>query len=415
MNERIRVLHVVPDLDFGGLQQGVVRLTRHLSAETFEQAVCCLHEAGKLGDSVDPSTNIYQLRAGWHDPRSAVRLAHIIRKFRPDVIHTRNWSTWPDTAAARMLARKGRVIFSLHGWDADAPSSRLRAWACRRLARRTDVLCGVSAEAVRLFCQEVGLDPDRFHIVPNGVDTARFRPRSDGMAVRHELGVPPGAVVVGSVGRLAVIKDYGLLLRAVAALSHEGDRPIEIVLVGEGSERARLHALAAELGIRDRLHILGWRTDVERILGGMDIFVLPSRREGMNNAALEAMATGLPVIATAVGGNIELLNHPSRGTLVPRGNLPAMAQALHDWIRLPAERRRIGAAARDHVQMNYGFDRMLRQYDRLYRRAARPYPQDLPEGERAYAVPAVSCPIGDRVPALQAAMVARNPSRYPLR
>ncbi|MBN1346345.1 MAG: glycosyltransferase [Phycisphaerae bacterium] len=375
-NEPIRILHVVPDLAEGGLQQGVVRLINSLPTDEFQHEVCCLHASGSTGDQLAPSLPVHELHAGWHDPRTAIRLTRTIRRFQPDIVHARNWSTWPDAVLAGILARQARLIFSQHGWDFDAPASRARAWVCRRLARRTDAVCSVSAHAADLFAAETGLDPRRFQILPNGVDTNRFAPRPDSADLRRQLGIDSNAFVIGSVGRLEPIKDYGLLLRAVAALVAKQGTQCQLLLVGEGSQRQNLGLLARNLGIDHLVRFVGWRDDVERILATMDVFALTSRREGMNNAVLEAMASAIPIVATAVGGNPEVIQDGLQGLLIPPGDRDALVAALARLAHDQPRRRWLGAQARLHVVRSFSFERTLRRYADLYRRmAARPFSQ----------------------------------------
>ncbi len=367
----IRILHVVPDLEVGGLQSGLVHLVNGLPRDGFHHEVCCLHEAGRFRDRLPPVVRVHELRAGWHDPRAAIRLARVIRRLRPEIVHARNWSTWPDSVVATALARGGRLIFSLHGWDTDAPVRPLRAWACRRLSRHTDHLCSVSRHAARLFAAETGLDPRRFEILPNGVDIARFAPRDDRAAVRGELGIEPDALVIGTVGRLAAIKDYSLLMWATAVLIRGTGARCRLLVVGDGDERSFLEALARRLGIADRVDFVGWREDVDRLLGAMDLFAMTSRREGMNNAILEAMATGLPVVATAVGGTPEMIEDGRHGRLVPPGDPSALVRALKALLDDASLRRQMGEMARLRVAWRFSLDSTLARYAWMYRRLLR--------------------------------------------
>lgn len=363
----IRVLHVVPDLDGGGLQGGVVRIINGLPGDEFRHEVCCLHEAGRFVSKLGRPVNVHEMHAGWHDPRVSLRLARVIRHCRPHVVHARNWSTWPDAVVARILTRCRGLIFSLHGWDSDAPASSTRAFVCRRLARWTDHFCSVSGLAARQFSEETGLDPDRFEILPNGVDTTRFRPGGNRNETRRELGLGAESVVIGSVGRFEAVKDYDLLITGAAELIHRRGLACDVLLVGDGRRRAKLRQLASDLGIADRVHFLGWRDDVERLLHVMDVFAMTSRREGMCNAILEAMATGLPVVATAVGGNPEMITDGRHGRLVPPGDQAALVGALADLTCSPDIRREMGIRARHRVFRSFSLADSLRRYAMTYR------------------------------------------------
>ena len=370
-SEPIRILHIVPDLDAGGLQNGVIGVINGLAAEAFRHEVCCLHAAGRFRTRLAPSIPVYELHAGWHDPRTALRLARIIRRSRPDVVHARNWSTWPDAALAKALARQARLVFSVHGWDVDVPASQLRALVCRQLFRWTDHLCGVSRHVAQLFAAEMGLPAERFEILPNGVDVERFKPRSDRQAVRRSLGVDPDVVLLGSVGRMEPIKDYGLLVGATADLICRHGIRCELLMVGDGSERAALGRRADEMGIGDYVHFTGWQEDVRPLLGAMDAMVMPSRREGMNNAILEAMATAVSVVATSVGGTPELVANQREGRLFRPGGHAELVDVLLELAGSPSLRHEMGTRARERVTRSFSLHRGLSRYDRMYRRLAR--------------------------------------------
>jgi sugar transferase (PEP-CTERM/EpsH1 system associated) len=362
---------VVPDLEGGGLQSGVINLVNNLPGDEFEHEIACLHAGGRYRSRLEPAVRVQELQAGWHDPRTPFRLLKTLHRFRPQVIHARNWSSWPDSTMARMLAGHGRLIFSLHGWDTDEPTSPLRAMGCRWLARRTDHLVSVSGHAARLFANEVGLDIGRFEIIPNGVDMRRFERPHDRTAIRRELGIDDETLLIGSVGRLEGIKDYATLLQAGAELIHHAGVACRLLLVGEGSHRASLERLAGSLGMGNRVLFTGWRDDVLRLLVAMDLFVMPSLREGMNNAILEAMATGASaVVATAVGGTPELIEDRRSGRLVPPGDRKALTQALFELARDRTSRLSLAEAARRRVSQKYSLIHTLQCYSGMYRRFA---------------------------------------------
>jgi len=183
-------------------------------------------------------------------------------------------------------------------------------------------------------------------------------------ALRRSWGVPDGALVVGSVGRLAAVKNYGLLVRAVASSGLD----VHLVLAGEGPERPALLAIAHALGIAPRVHLLGHCNDVDRVLGAFDVFVLPSFSEGMSNTLLEAMAAGVPAVASAVGGNGEIVRDGIDGRLFASDDEPALAACLVELCADDAQRARFAAAARDRVHSTFDIRSMIERYEQLYER-----------------------------------------------
>jgi glycosyltransferase involved in cell wall biosynthesis len=243
----------------------------------------------------------------------------------------------------------------------------------------------VSAQLKTDLVRHVGMPEGRIEVLYNGVDLGRFRhggsaagdaaagipdeATGERAAIHAELGIAPGALVIGSVGRLVPVKNYGLLLRAFAqaGLARRG---AHVLLVGEGPERAPLDALARELGIEANVRLAGHRDDVQRLLPAFDVFVLPSVSEGMSNTLLEAMAAGVPAVASEVGGNGEIVRDGIEGILFPSADQEALQAALGRLVDDAATRRAMGAAARERAQSAFDLKVMVGRYERLYERVA---------------------------------------------
>ena len=306
----IHVVHVLHALGTGGMERGLTNVIRNRS-RGFEHSVVCLTQSGEMARLLPKDTEVVEMhKPPGNSPRFVWRLSRTLKQLRPGVVHTRNWGGMDGVIAARVAGLR-RVVHGEHGWDMADPEGRNRK---RRLARRwlsrwvSEYTC-VSRDIERWLREEVRIKRPVTQIY-NGVDTEMLRPGDDGAAVRDELGIPGECFVAGIVGRLDPIKDHPTLFRALAALRAQGG-DARLLVVGEGPEEDRLRAVAGE-----GVHFLGNRTDVPRVLQALDLFVLSSLNEGISNTILEAMAAGLPVVATRVGGNSELVEDGVSGRLV---------------------------------------------------------------------------------------------------
>jgi sugar transferase (PEP-CTERM/EpsH1 system associated) len=222
----------------------------------------------------------------------------------------------------------------------------------------------VSRDLARWLIEDVRVPARKVRTIYNGVDTCSFSP-GDREAARHGLGVPDGWKVVGTVGRLDPVKDHEGLIQAFARVPQDG--PVLLVLVGDGPLRGRLATVVSRLDLQDRIRILGDRDDIPLLLRSFDVFVLPSVGEGVSNALLEAMATGLPVVATQVGGNQELVQDGVTGRLVEARCPEALAAVITAYLKNTELARRHGAAGRARVEREFSLTRMLAAYEELYR------------------------------------------------
>lgn len=361
----IRVAHVVHTLDVGGLENGLVNIVND-RADGIRHSIICLARIGRLRSRLASDIDVFELgkRPG-HDVRAFARLVRLFRQLRADVVHSRNWPTVDAVFAAR-LAGVPIVVHGEHGYDNDDPEGRNR-WK-RRVRRVCGVLIDrfvvVSDDLHRWLTSRVGIPERKVVKIANGVDIHRFAP-GDGAAVRRELHVPDDAFVVGTVGRLEAVKNQTSLVQAFATLA--ATRPeMFLVIAGEGRRRSALEDLARQTNIATRIRFLGERTDVPRVLQAMDVFVLPSVAEGMSNTLLEAMASGLPIVATRVGGSVEVVADGVNGLLVESGS-EALAAAILRYVSEQSVRRQHGIASRRRVANLFSLGRMRSAYDGLYR------------------------------------------------
>jgi glycosyltransferase involved in cell wall biosynthesis len=463
-SQPIRIMHVVQSLDVGGLENGVVNLLNRLQGEDFDHVICCLTHAGKLAGRIQ-ATNVEIVEVGLRADKfrfPIVTLQRVMRRFAPDILHTRGWSTVDAIFAAR-CAGVARVIHGEHGREASDPGGLNRK---RNLIRRcfsplVDQFITVSEDLRLWLIERVGIPTRKVRTIHNGVDTEKFAPhwlnqdaacswqkaagrgqgaegsskraesmeqragsrgqkaagreqraegsgqRAEGKqqtaqpepdadfaerkagtgehlarittgtnypsselaALRRELGLPIDGILFGTVGRLDPVKDHRTLLHAFAPIARL-DCPAYLLIVGDGPMRDDIGALVAELGIGNKVFLLGERQDIPKLLKALDVFTLTSIAEGISNTVLEAMASGLPVVATRVGGNPELVEHGRTGQLIASRDVPGLTSALEAYLNDSSLQQEHGRAGRARAVEHFSLDRMAQQYADLYRSMA---------------------------------------------
>lgn len=367
MSSRPTVAHVVHSLATGGLENGVVNLV-NATERDLRHVVVCMTEEGALRPRLRPGVEVVALgkRPG-QDPRAFVRLVALLRRMHPAIVHTRNWAAVDAIPAAR-LAGVRVLVHGEHGREASDPDgrNRRRNRIRRLLAPLVKQFVTVSRDLERWLVEDVRLPGRKVVTIVNGVDLSRFG-QGDRRGVRSRLGLAPDATIVGTVGRLDPVKDHAGLLRAFAGLT--AAHPDTVLLIaGDGPCRDALTRLTGALGLGERVKLLGDCRDVPGVLSALDLFVLPSIAEGMSNTILEAMASGLPVVATRVGGNPELVEEHVTGRLVPSRDPGSLAEALAVYLDDPHLRAVQGKAARQRATERFGLERMCEGYVDLYRR-----------------------------------------------
>lgn len=369
------VAHVVHRFDTGGLENGVVNLINRLPADRFRHAVIALTEVGEFRRRVQrDDTSFHAL----HKPpgqglRVAPQMVRLLRTLKPAVLHTRNLGALEMCLPAAWAGVPIRV-HGEHGWDSHDPDGRSRKCQLVRRLYRPFVhrYVALSRQIETYLIERVGVPRERIAQLYNGVDTRRFSPAAGrrtpiaGSPFDHE-----GLWLIGTVGRLQAIKDQVLLARAFVRaieLMPAARESLRLVIAGDGPLREQVQQVLREGRAEPLAWLAGARDDVPELLRGLDAFVLPSQAEGVSNTILEAMASGLPIVATAVGGNPELLEDGVTGRLVPSGDADAMAQAiLADW-QDPAAARARGARAQAAAQRRFSLDGMVAAYGDLYER-----------------------------------------------
>ena len=363
-----RVVHVVLSLDVGGLERIVLDLARIGRRRGESPVIVTVDRPGQLAKVAEASgVPVVCLNADADDrPAACPRAEAVLTKLRPGVVHTH------QIAAAKVVAPAARrlsipVAHTEHG-DAFAraagPAARAKLrWVYTRAARDIDRFCCVTPEIAKAVARYGTVRSPE--VVPNGV--ALPESENDCTGVRAELGIPAGAFVVGSVGRLNEVKRYDLLVRAVAEMRMSRS-DVCLLLVGDGPELPRLTALVGELNLTPFVRFAGYRACPERYYPALDVFALTSRSEGFPVSLLEAWAAGKPAVVTAVGGLPGVVADGLNGLLVPPGDASAVAVALARLYNKVDVRRAMGAAGRATVEAHYTLDRVADRYAEIYRR-----------------------------------------------
>lgn len=367
------ITHVVQHFGMGGLENGVVNLLNHMPEDRYRHAVICLDGYTDFRHRLqrdDVQFFALHKRPG-KDLRLYGRLFRLLRELRPDLLHTRNLSALEGqfvAAAAGVRARvhgeHGRDVFDLHG-------KNRKYNLLRKLARPlVHQYIAVSKDLATWLEHTVGAAPQRITQIYNGVDSLRFHPRREERIPIGPKGFMSGnELLIGSVGRMAQVKDFPTLVHAFLRLlseQPESRKRLRLVIVGDGGSRAECLDLLRAADAEHLAWLPGERADVAEIMRALDVFVLPSLGEGISNTILEAMASGLPVVATHVGGNPELVEHDRTGKLVPAGDSAALAQALLSYARDSGQMKAHGQTARAIIEARFSMEAMVANYLRVY-------------------------------------------------
>lgn len=365
----MNITHVVENLNRGGLERMVLELVKLQHRQGHRCQVVCLFERGTHAQELEElgiPVHACDKRQGL-DLRALTRARRMVRSHATEVLHTHNAVAHYQAVLATVGLNLGRVINTRHGMGGNRRSGR-REWLYRRALARTDAVVTVCQAACRDAITRGIVPPAKAKVVPNGIRVESFQPATAAMRERllQMLQLPVQTRVIGSVGRLNWAKDQAGLIRAFRQL-HDQQPDTVLVLIGDGELRAELHLCAIDEGVADSVHFLGDRNDVRELLQGFDLFVLSSLSEGYSMALLEACAVALPIVATSVGGNGEIVRDDCNGRLVQPGDPTALANVMLALLRDPAHALALGHAARAWVEQHGSLETMALSYASIYR------------------------------------------------
>ncbi|MDD5404039.1 MAG: TIGR03088 family PEP-CTERM/XrtA system glycosyltransferase [Sulfuricella sp.] len=376
------IAHIVHHFRVGGMENGMVNLINHMPQERFRHVVICLDDFTEFRARIERNdVDFYALaKPAGRDVSWYFRLWRLLRALSPDIVHTRNLSAIEGqfvAAAAGIRARihgeHGRDVFDLHG-------KNRKYNLLRKLARPlVGHYIAVSRDLEQWLIDTVGVPPQRVSQIYNGVDSTRFHPREGARHIGPAGFADETAFVIGSVGRMAEVKNYPGLVRAFIRLLEiepAARQRARLAIIGEGVARETCLNLLREANAAHLAWLPGERADVAELMRNMDLFVLPSLGEGISNTILEAMACGLPIVATRVGGNPELVEEAHTGALVPVSDTEILARTLlkffHDENMVEAQ----GQASRKRIESHFSMQAMVRGYLSVYERV---FPRSLAE------------------------------------
>jgi glycosyltransferase involved in cell wall biosynthesis len=362
---RIRVVYLSHAFNVGGAEEMVLNMVRHLPPR-FEPHVCCIHEAGPIGEEIRrtgvPFT-VLGVNPGLRRPWDVLRIQRYLRVTQPAIVHTFLLTASLYGRLSAILARVPIVI----GTEVNIYEGKRRhhALAERVLMKGTDAVVA-SANSVRdFYIDQVHADPSRVEVIYNAVDWADLETTVSRTAIRRSLGLPVDVPLAGIIARLTEQKAHRVLFDALAQTPELAS--LHLIVIGDGDLHEDLCARSIHLGLGGRVHFLGARRDLGNLLGAMDLFVMPSLWEGLPLSMILAMGAGLPVVATRVAGIPEVVQE-DRGLLVPAGDAAALGAAMARIVTEPGLGVRLGQAARAFVRPRFGVDGYLRQVTDLYER-----------------------------------------------
>lgn len=375
MDKRPLVVHLTYALDFGGLETLLVDCVNRMPTDRYRHAIICLTRYTEFCERItQPGVELVALhKPPGHGFGTHLDFWKVLRRLRPAILHTYNLAALEYNLTAALAGVPVR-IHAEHGRDAGDPAgiNKKHNFLRRRMALFVDRFIPVSDDLQRWLAQVVGIPAAKTELIANGVDTARFTRQPAGLS---DSPWQAGDFVIGTVARIQDIKNHRGLVEAFERLrarlpQHRAH--LRLSIIGDGPLMPALRAQVAAAGLDDVVWLAGARTDIPQLLHTFSLFCLPSLAEGTPVSLLEAMACGLPVVASRVGGIPEVVTEGEHGYLVPPSDTEALATALARYVADPDLARRHGDAARRRIEQRFGMDAMLSAYlglyDRLYQR-----------------------------------------------
>jgi len=366
-SERLSVLQFLTVFGIGGTERQVLNLVQGLDTSRFGVEVACLKRWGALLPEMEATgvpiteyktSSLYNHKALWNQ----IRFANHLRKRNVEIVHTYGFYSNVFAIPPARLAGAAAVLASIRdtGEHLTPMQKRIEKLFCRM----ADCIV-TNAEAVRNRLTNEGYAAEKIVVIHNGIELTRYARKPGELGLHRELGVPSNTQLVAVFARLNELKGIEYFLRAAAGLI-ERFRNVRFLIVGDGASRLELERYAQRLGLNKHVVFLGFRLDVPALLSEISVSVLPTLSEGLSNSLLEAMAASVPVVATTVGGNPEVVQGGVTGLLVPPRDAEALARAIGQFLEDPCLRKKFGLAGRERVSKRFALEHMTRATERLY-------------------------------------------------
>ncbi|MEA3407267.1 MAG: glycosyltransferase [Chloroflexota bacterium] len=365
---RISTLFLITELNVGGAERIVEQLASQLPRNRYRAQVACLYDPHAIGADIQaagiPVINL-DMQAKW-DLRAPYRLLRLLREENVQILHAHLFHAHLLAAIVGKLAGTPVIIATRHSVEI---GGQHRETINRWIRPLCDAVVAVSKDVYQAEVQRSGIDPKKVTMIPNGVQLREFSNFDPAAAekLRDAWSIQPETAIIGTVGRFVTPKGHIYLLDALASLRNQMP-DIRALIIGDGPLRSSIETSVKALGLAEIVILTGTRHDIPELLSLLDLFVLPSLWEGLPIAILEAMAAGLPVVATRVGGVPEVVVDGETGLLVPPGDPDALAQAILRLLRDPDLRHRMGQAGRARVAEHFSVEQMVRKTEALYER-----------------------------------------------
>ncbi|MCK9605998.1 MAG: TIGR03088 family PEP-CTERM/XrtA system glycosyltransferase [Methylomonas sp.] len=369
------IVHIIYRLGVGGLENGLVNLINRMPTDSYRHAIICLTDSTDFSQRIQrPDVAIYEIhKKPGQDVESFVKVYKLLKQLKPTLVHTRNLAAIEYQLCAFFAGVPFRVQGE-HGWDVFDPEGNNVKYRWLRFLMGLIIhrFIPLSQQLHDYLQKKVGIPAKKIARICNGVDTDLFYPREGRRQMPENCPLQlDNKFLVGTVGRMHGVKDQLTLVKAYILACQESAifaEKARLAIIGDGPLRELAVNLLEKHGLEANAWLPGECHNIAQILRGFDVFVLPSKAEGISNTILEAMATGLPVIATSVGGNPELVINEKTGLLVEKENVSAMATALQLLITDDSKRQQFSAAALQRARQEFSLDSMVARYQAVYDR-----------------------------------------------